>query len=209
MKPSSSAKSLRLVVLVSGRGTNLGAIIDAAQKQIIQSKIKLVISNQPKALALERAKKAGIPYQIIPSQGRDQQKFFNDLKTAVAAQKPDLIILAGFMKILPRDFTQKFRYKIINIHPALLPSFPGLHAQKQALEAGVAVTGCTVHFVDEGCDTGSIILQKTERLQPGDTEETLSQRLLQKEHACLVEAIKLFEEEKVVLQGDQTLLRKS
>lgn len=185
--------SLNLVVLVSGRGTNLQAILDAQVSRTIQSKVSLVISNKKDALALERAAKANVPTQVVPSKDKTSEEFFAELLTVVQNAKPDLIVLAGFMKILPPSFVQAFEGKIINIHPSLLPKFPGLNAQNQALEAGETETGCTVHYVDEGCDTGPIILQKTESILPNDTEDSLSQRLLKKEHVCLIEALQKLE----------------
>ena len=183
----------RIVVLVSGRGSNLQALIDAKNAGIIASDIALVISNKENAYALERAKAVGIPTQVIVSKNQDNKTFFAQVLSAVQQQNPDWIVLAGFMKILPKDFVQAFQNRIINIHPSLLPQFPGLEAQKQALAAGVKETGCTVHFVDEGCDTGPIILQKRLSIFASDTADTLSTRLLPLEHTCLVEAVQLLE----------------
>lgn len=183
------AKSLKLVVLVSGRGSNLQAIIDASEKKTIQSQIIHVISNKEGVLSLERCQKHGIPYSVIPSKGKERDVFFDEVLNKVKSLNPDLIVLAGFMKILPEKFVKAFENQIINIHPSLLPKFTGLNAQKQALEAGETKTGCTVHFVDEGCDTGPVILQKEIEIDPKDTEETLSARLLPVEHECFVEAI--------------------
>lgn len=189
-----SRKNLHIVVLVSGRGSNLQAIIDAEHTQKINSKISLVISNQPNALALEKAQKAGIATLAIPSKNKSATVFQSELLIALKKQKPDLIVLAGFMKILSKEVVSAFRGKIINIHPSLLPKFPGLNAQQQALDAGAKTTGCTVHFVDEGCDTGPIILQKTENILPDDDFESLDKRLLKKGHEALIEAIKRIEE---------------
>ncbi len=183
----------RIVVLVSGRGSNLQALIDAQHSQKIQSQIVAVISNKPEALALTRAQKAGMPTLVIASQGKDNAVFFAELLQAVKRQNPTWVVLAGFMKILPPAFVQAFAGKIINIHPSLLPLFPGLNAQAQALQAGVRETGCTVHFVDEGCDTGPVLLQKKIAISPDDTVATLSERLLVKEHECLVEAVRILE----------------
>lgn len=180
---------MRLLILVSGRGSNLQAIIEAIANGKIKSQIIRVISNVEGAPALDRAREAGIPTEIIKSQGRSKDEFFHDLLQSCQEANPDLIVLAGFMKILPPALIQSFPKKIINIHPALLPRFPGLHAQKQAFDAGVTTTGCTVHYVDEGCDTGPVILQKTEGILPHDTLESLSKRLLAREHAAIVEAI--------------------
>lgn len=201
------SNSPQIVVLVSGRGSNLQALIDAIQDGHLNSQVKMVISNKEGVLALERAQKVGISTLVVESKAKSKDQFQDELLAAVMEQNPDLIILAGFMRLLSPAFIQRYKNKIINIHPALLPAFPGLHAQKQALEAGVKVTGCTVHYVDEGCDSGPIILQRTEEILDTDDEETLSSRLLHKEHDTLVEAVKLIEENKVVLQGRKTLLR--
>lgn len=182
-------QGLKLLVLVSGRGSNLHAIIDAIRQKKLKSQILKVISNVPGVQALERAQGAGLATQVIPSQSRPKKEFFAELLQLCQNTKPDLIVLAGFMKILPPEFIRAFPGKIINIHPALLPDFPGLNAQEQALKAKVKTTGCTVHYVDEGCDTGPIILQKTETVLANDTVESLSERLLKKEHEALVEAI--------------------
>ena len=187
----------RIVVLVSGRGSNLQALIDAKQTGQIQSQIVGVISNKADAAALTRAQNAGIPTQVIPSRGRDNSIFFSELLQAVMTLSPDWVVLAGFMKILPATFVKALWGKIINIHPSLLPLFPGLNAQEQALRAGASETGCTVHFVDEGCDTGPILLQKKIAILPNDTPEILSQRLLPYEHAGLVEAIQILERSKI------------
>lgn len=157
----STPQSFRLVVLVSGRGSNLQALIDAQNQGKIKSKIVGVISNKPGVLALSRATDATIPTKVVPSKGKKSAEFFAELEIVVDEFRPDLIVLAGFMKILPPDFVARRKNRIINIHPSLLPNFPGLDAQKQAIEAGAKQTGCTVHYVDEGCDTGPIILQKT------------------------------------------------
>lgn len=202
-----NSKILNIIVLVSGRGSNLQALIDGIQAGHLISKVTAVLSNKDSVQALERAQKAGIACLVVPSKGKPKELFQEELLAAVSNLEPDLIVLAGFMKILSPAFIKRFENQIINIHPALLPAFPGLNAQKQALDAGVKTTGCTVHFVDEGCDTGPVILQKTEDILDSDTEETLSARLLKKEHTALVEAVKLIEENKVVLQGRQTLLR--
>lgn len=191
---------LRLVVLVSGRGSNLGALIRANQDGKIQSQIKAVISNRADALALTKAETAGIPTRIVLSQGIPTEKFSQELLQTIRSFQPDLIVLAGFMKILAPSLIQAYAGKIINIHPSLLPDFPGLHAQKQALSAQAKISGCTVHFVDEGCDTGPIILQKMVPIFDNDTEETLSQRILIEEHKALVESISLIETAKVILQ---------
>lgn len=199
MTPCSSHKGLNIVVLVSGRGTNLQAILDAQNVGLIQSRVTLVISNKEAAPALERAKACSVPTKVITSKNRDPRGFFLELQDTVRAAKPDLIVLAGFMKILPPDFVKTFRNRIINIHPALLPNFPGLDAQAQAIAAGAKKTGCTVHVVNEGCDTGPIILQKTLNVLPNETRDHLAERLLPLEHQALIEAIQKIETGKIKL----------
>jgi phosphoribosylglycinamide formyltransferase 1 len=198
---------MKIVVLVSGRGTNLQAIIDAQLSKTIGSHITMVISNKKNVAALIRAKKANIPSQVIDSKGKSKEDYNQKLEEVLQQLNPDLIVLAGYMKIIPPAIVSCFSNKIINIHPSLLPSFPGLNAQQQALNSGVKITGCTVHFVDNGCDTGPIILQECERIQDNDSEESLSSRLLKKEHILLVQAIQLIENNKVILQDRKTLLR--
>jgi phosphoribosylglycinamide formyltransferase-1 len=196
--------ALRLVVLVSGRGSNLQALLDAQKTGSLESRVVKVVSNKAQAPALERAANAGVPTAVIPSVGKSSNDFFTELRACVDAANPDLVVLAGFMKILPADFVDAFAGRIVNIHPSLLPRFPGLNAQKQALDAGVKTTGCTVHFVDHGCDTGPVILQKIIDVLPGDTEESLSSRLLSVEHAALVEAIRRIETGKCAAPSVET-----
>lgn len=198
---------LNLAVLVSGRGTNLQALLDAAAQGRIKSRVTHVISNRSNAPALERAHQAGVTTLVVPSKGRDAGAFFSELISELQNISPDLIVLAGFMKILPPEMVRAFEGRMINIHPSLLPAFPGLDAQKQAINAGVKITGCTVHYVDQGCDTGPILVQKTIAVQDDDTPESLSERLLVKEHEALIQAINLIENDKVILQGCKTLLR--
>lgn len=185
------------MVLVSGRGTNLQAILDAQNAGTIQSRVALVISNKEATPALKRAETFSVPTKVITSKNRNPRDFFLELQDTVRAAKPDLIVLAGFMKILPPDFVKTFRSRIINIHPALLPNFPGLDAQAQAIAAGAKKTGCTVHIVDEGCDTGPVILQKTLDVLPNETRDHLTERLLPLEHQALIEAIQLIEQGKM------------
>lgn len=185
--------SLNLVILVSGHGTNLQAIIDACHQGILRSKIGLVVSNIPDVQALDRAHKANLSTKVVPSQGVDKKEFQKSLLQTVSKAKPDVIVLAGFMKILSREFVHAFTGRIINIHPALLPNFPGLNAVRQALDAQVKETGCTVHIVDEGCDTGPILIQKKVPVLENDTEKSLHQRIQVEEHKAIVEAVRLFE----------------
>jgi len=195
-------KTLNIVVLVSGRGSNLQAIIDSIDAGGLPAKILCVISDKPDAFGLERAKKHGI--ETIPleyKRFKNKDDYEKELLKILKDKGPDLICLAGYMRIVGKGLISAFRHKIINIHPALLPSFPGLDSQKQALEYGVKVSGCTVHFVDEGCDTGPVILQKTVTVLENDTEGSLSARILEKEHIAYPEAIKLIAEGRVRIEG--------
>ncbi len=196
-------KSLNLGILISGKGSNMEAILKAIRKKRIPIKPAVVISNNPDAKGLEVAKKLGVPTEIIPSKGFTGTRWEYDqliikcLEKYSVTPKTGLICLAGFMRIISPEFIEKYKNKILNIHPALLPSFPGLHAQKQALDYGVKYSGCTVHFVDSGVDTGPIILQEIVPVKDGDTEETLSKRILAKEHIAYAKAVKLVAEGKV------------
>lgn len=192
----------RLGILVSGSGTNLQAIIDQILSGEIKAEIACVISNKADAYALIRAERHGIPVVV------HENSTFPDRKTYDAATVDilnryavDLVILAGFMRILSEVMVNAFPNAIMNIHPALLPSFPGLHAQQQALDYGVLFSGCTVHFVDCGTDTGPIILQSVVPVEQDDTETTLSARIQQAEHQTFAAAIKLFVEGKIQVVG--------
>lgn len=196
------AKPLKLAVLVSGRGSNLQVIIDAVQSRALEARIEVVISNKPDAFALERAKKAGIEAVVVADKKfKDKNDYEKELVRVLRAKKVDLVCLAGYMKIVGRPLLKEFGGRIINIHPALLPSFPGLHSQKQALDHGVKVSGCTVHFVDEGTDTGPIIIQTAVPVLEHDNEDTLSERILEQEHKAYVEAIRLFSEGRLKMEG--------
>ena len=182
----------RLAVLLSGRGSNFESIADAvAMGAIPEAEIVAVISDVPGAEGLERARERGLPAHAVDrrrfaSRREHEAQILRILETA----RPDMICLAGYMRVLSSEFVARFPRRILNIHPALLPKFPGLHAQRRALEAGETVSGCSVHFVDEGTDTGPVILQKTVPVLPGDTEESLSERILVEEHAAYPEAIR-------------------
>ncbi|MBI4777369.1 phosphoribosylglycinamide formyltransferase [Candidatus Desantisbacteria bacterium] len=186
-------QNVSLGVLVSGRGSNLQAIIDATNDGSLNADIRVVISNKENAYALERAKKAGIKATFInPADYSSQQDYEQQMVTQLEAEGVELVVLAGFMRILTPYFVNSYKDRILNIHPALLPSFPGLNAQKQALEYGVRVTGVTVHVVDEGMDTGSIILQRAVDVLSNDTVDSLSERMLRIEHQIYPEAILLY-----------------
>jgi phosphoribosylglycinamide formyltransferase-1 len=203
---------LKLAVLVSGRGSNLQSIIDKIESGILKSKaqIALVISNNPQAYSLERAQKHGIETLVVDAaKFKDKTQYEAQIISAVKQKSVDLICLAGYMKLLSPEFVRAFPHKIINIHPALLPAFPGLHVQKKALDYGVKFSGCTVHFVDEGCDTGPIIIQAVVPVMDDDTEETLSARILEQEHKIYPEAIRLIAEEKIEFNGRRMKLKQN
>lgn len=176
---------LKLGVLVSGNGTNLQAILDACSTKAIAATISVVISNNPEAYALKRAESYHIPCYVVENNRNLEPSLLKILKQ----HQVELVCLAGFMKLLSPSFIKEYPRRILNIHPALLPAFPGLNAQRQALEAGVKVTGATVHFVDEGCDTGPIILQSIVPVYDEDTVETLRARILKEEHKIYPQAI--------------------
>lgn len=186
-------QKIRLAVLASGGGTNLQSIIDQTQSGELNAEIALVISNNPGAGALKRAEDAGINSLCINHRDFTERKGF-DLKVVEALEsvKPDLIVLAGFMRIISNVFLKAFPHRIINIHPSLLPAFPGLHVQRKALECGALFSGCSVHFVDDGVDTGPIIIQAVVPVHSDDTEETLSARILEQEHKIYPQAIQWF-----------------
>ena len=186
-----SRTRLRVGVLASGRGSNLQALIDAGQYKGFPAEVVLVVSDKKKAYALERASKAGIR-SIHLAPGEDG--FYRKMGDVIESYGIELVCCAGFMRVLPPEFVNRFSGRIINIHPSLLPSFPGLHAQKKALDAGVRVAGCTVHFVDEGVDTGPIILQAAVPVLPNDDEEILSERILAYEHRIYPLAVRLIAE---------------
>lgn len=192
----------RIGVLVSGSGTNLQAIIDRIEAGDLSATIACVISNNPDAYALTRAAAHGIP-TVIHEKGRFASRHEYDAATVEILQKHsvNLVVLAGFMRILTDVMVNAFPNAIMNIHPALLPAFPGLHAQQQALDYGVRYSGCTVHFVDCGTDTGPVILQSVVAVEQDDTEETLSARIQKEEHRTFPAAIKLFSEGRIKIEG--------
>ncbi len=179
----------RLAILLSGRGSNFIAIHEAIQRGDLKAAICCVISNFADAAGLVRAREFGLDAACLPSRGMDREEYDRQLVQKLREYDPALICLAGFMRILSPVMIRAFPSRILNIHPALLPSFPGLHAQRQALQHGVKVSGCTVHFADEGVDTGPIILQRTVEVLEGDDEEALSARILEQEHQAYWRAI--------------------
>ncbi len=196
------SKKLRLAVLASGGGTNLQAIIDHCRQGSLGAEIGLVISNNPDAGALKRAGDAGLPVVCIDHRHYDGRiEYDRAVISAIRKANIELVVLAGFMRLLSSDFLNAFPHRIMNIHPSLLPAFPGLNAQRQALEYGVRLAGCTVHFLDAGMDTGPIILQAAVEVREDDTEATLSRRILQEEHRIYPLAIQLFAEGRLHVEG--------
>ena len=201
--------SKKIGVVVSGRGSNLQSIIDHIAEGKLNVEIAVVVSDHKEAFALERAAKAGIPTAVVERKGcKDKAEFEDKIDAALREAGADVVVLAGFMRILTGHFISRWEQKIINIHPALLPSFKGLDAQGQAVDYGVKVAGCTVHFVDEGTDTGPIILQKVVPVLDDDTEETLAARILIEEHKALPEAIQLWAEGKLTIKGRKVYVAK-
>jgi phosphoribosylglycinamide formyltransferase-1 len=198
----------RIAVLASGRGSNFQAVIEAIAAGRIPAACVALITDNPNAYAIERAQKADIPvivldYATFPS----REKYEQALLATMRQQGADLFVLAGYMRILSAAIVQAFPGKIVNIHPALLPSFTGLHGQRQAIEYGVKVAGCTVHFVDENLDCGPIIVQKCVPVLKDDDEDSLAERILVEEHKCYPEAIRLFCEDRLKIIGRRVRIR--
>lgn len=201
---------LAVGVLVSGRGSNLKALLEASASHQMAARIAVVISNKPQALALEHARQAGVTAIALPrTPGQTPEQYDSLLADTLEKHGVQLVVLAGFMRIVSTTLIGRFQNRILNIHPSLLPAFPGLQAQRQALDYGVKVSGCTVHLVDAGCDTGPVILQETVPVLPGDTEEILSARILAKEHVLLPKAVDLFARNKVKMSGRHVILEES
>ena len=188
----SAAKIMKIGILISGRGSNMDAIAEAVQNGFIpDSEVAVVISDKSNASGLQKAKKRGIETIVIPKKRRERKEHDAEIIAELKKRDVELVCLAGYMRLLSKDFIKAFPNKIVNIHPSLLPSFPGLDAQKQAIEYGVKISGCTVHFVDEHLDHGAIILQKAVAIKDEDTAETLSRRILKHEHELYIEAVKI------------------
>lgn len=194
---------INTAVFISGRGSNFLALLKNIEKGVLKNcHIAVVFSNNPNAKGLEYAEKAGIKTIVIPSKNRsDRAEYDKEIINALSEYNIDLICLAGYMRIITEELVEAYKNRIINIHPALLPAFPGLHAQKQALDYGVKVSGCTVHFVDGGMDTGPVILQKTVPVYDNDTEDTLSARILEQEHIAYSEALSLYAAGRLKVSG--------
>ena len=203
---------LNLAILISGRGSNMEAILKTIRKKKIPANPAVVISNKPDAKGLRIAKKLGVKTEVVDSQDFKGDRVEYDKKIIKVLEKygvtPEngLVCLAGFMRIISPEFIRKYKNRIMNIHPALLPAYPGLYAQKQALEGGAKYSGCTVHFADEKVDHGPIILQSVVKVKDDDTEQSLSKRILAQEHKIYPEAVRLFALGKLKVVGKRTKL---
>lgn len=197
---------LRIAVLASGRGSNFVAIADAVACGEINADIAFLLSSNKEAKALEAAKKRGIDTRLVDSRSLAKEEYDSRLLETLKDEEIDLILLAGYMKIVGKALIEAFPLRIMNIHPSLLPAFKGLNAQKQAIDYGVKISGCTVHFIDDGMDTGPIIIQASVPVLDDDTTETLSERILVEEHRLYVKAVKLFAEGRLRVEGRKVLL---
>jgi phosphoribosylglycinamide formyltransferase-1 len=199
---------MKIGILISGRGSNMVAIVEAVQSgRIPDSEVVVVLSDKKSAQGLERAKERGIETVVVARNGRARVEHDAEIVAELKKRNVELVCLAGYMRLLSSDFVRAFPDRIVNIHPSLLPAFPGLDAQRQAIEYGVKISGCTVHFVDDDLDHGAIILQKTVEVTDEDTAETLSARILEQEHALYVEALKHIAEGKIKIDGRRVLIK--
>ena len=197
----------RIGVLLSGRGSNFEALADSiASRRIPNAEIAIVISNREGAPGIEKARARGIEAHLIPSKGLEREQYDKLVVAALREKKVDLVCLAGYMRLLSADFVAAFPNRILNIHPSLLPAFPGLESQRQALEHGAKFSGCTVHFVDENLDAGPIVLQACVPIEDQDTPETLAERILREEHRIYAEAVKIVLEGRYRIEGRRVLL---
>ena len=190
-------------VLASGRGTDFQSLLDALDRGELDVHIAVLVCNVPGAPVIERAKRHGVPHAVVDHKpfGTDRAAFERGILKILRQHRVDLVVFAGFMRLVSPYFIGEFRNRIINIHPSLLPSFPGAHAQEDAIKAGAKVSGCTIHFVDESVDGGPIILQKAVPVLDDDTPETLAGRILEQEHSFLPLAVRLFAEGRLVIEG--------
>jgi phosphoribosylglycinamide formyltransferase-1 len=195
-----------LAILISGRGSNFEAIARNVLSGALPARIAVVVSNREDAAGLERARTVGLETRAIPSKGKDRDAYDREVVALLREREVEIVCLAGFMRLLGPYFVRAFPGRILNIHPALLPAFPGLDAQKQALEYGVKFTGCTVHLVDEGVDTGPILCQAVVPVLDDDSVETLSVRILKEEHRIYSEAIRLVVENRIRVEGRRVVL---
>jgi phosphoribosylglycinamide formyltransferase-1 len=195
----------KLGILLSGRGSNFEAIADNVAAGKIHAEIAIVLSNKPNAPGLQRARERGIPAECIPSRGLEREEYDRQVVARLQQAQVDVVCLAGYMRLLSAYFVEQFPNRILNIHPSLLPSFPGLEAQKQAIEHGVKFSGCSVHLVDERLDAGPILVQAIVPVLDDDTEETLSERILQEEHRVYTDAIHLVLSGKFRVEGRRVI----
>ena len=196
----------KIGVLLSGRGSNLEALADSMTAgKIPNAEIAVVVSNRENAPGIERAKARGIATQVIPSKGLEREAYDRLVVAVLQENKVDLVCLAGYMRLISAYFVAQFPNRILNIHPSLLPAFPGLEAQRQALEHGAKISGCTVHFVDENLDAGPIVLQSAVPIDDADTPETLSAKILREEHRIYSEAVKIVLEGRFRIEGRRVL----
>jgi len=195
-----------LGILLSGRGSNFEAIADNVASGKLEAQIALVISNRADAAGIESARRRGLNVLVIPSKGIARQEHDRQVVAALREHEVDLVCLAGYMRLLTPWFVQQFSNRILNIHPGLLPAFPGLDAQKQAFDYGVKVSGCTVHFVDENLDHGAILVQKVVPVLDSDDEHTLAARILEQEHTAYTEGIRMVLEGKYRIEGRRVVL---
>ncbi len=198
---------VNLGVLVSGSGSNLQAIIDNIEAGRVDARIKIVISNLPDVYALERAKKHGIPSLVILHKGLKREEYDQKVVEALKAHEVELVVLAGFMRIITPVLLRAFPMKVMNIHPALLPAFPGTHVWQTQVDYGVKFAGCTVHFVDEGTDTGPIIIQGVVPVYDEDTADTLNARILKQEHKIYSQAIQMYAKGQLEIHGRRVLAK--
>jgi phosphoribosylglycinamide formyltransferase 1 len=198
---------IRIGVLVSGSGSNLQSILDACERSEIEGKVCVVISNIPGVYALDRAAQKDVPTVVLSHTGfADRESYDRELVRILRDYQVDLVALAGFMRVLSPVFLKSFPGRIMNIHPALLPSFPGIGVRQKAIDYGVRFSGCTVHFVDDGVDTGPIIIQAVVPVFPDDTEEALKHRILKEEHQIYPKAIQLFAQGRLTIEGRKVLI---
>jgi phosphoribosylglycinamide formyltransferase-1 len=182
---------MKIGILISGRGSNMVALIEAVKSgEIPDSEVAIVISDKPNAAGIDKAREWGVEAIVIERRGRSREEHDAEMITELLRRDVELVCLAGYMRLLSKDFIHAFPDKIINIHPSLLPAFPGLNVQQQAIDAGVKTSGCTVHFVNEDLDAGPIILQRTVEVKDNDTAETLAARILDQEHGAYVDAVR-------------------
>jgi phosphoribosylglycinamide formyltransferase-1 len=201
-------KKLKIGVLVSGSGSNLQSIIDRIEAGNLDAEISVTISSKPDAYALVRCKKHGIPAVVIRHQDfRTREAFDRQMIDVLRSHAVDLVVMAGFMRVLTPAFLNAFTMKIMNIHPALLPAFPGVHVQQQAIDHGVRFSGCTVHFADEGVDTGPVIIQAVVPVLAEDTADTLAARILKEEHRIYPQAIQLYAEGRLFVSGRKVIIK--